>query len=76
MGFLRSITNLSIVIFLISPGNNTATAEILSLIQYAELGPAIALCVALFGIALLVIFFTQLFLGKGINLFSQGQRGA
>lgn len=70
MGFLRSITNLSIVIFLISPGKSTATAEILSLIQYAELGPAIAICIALFGIALLVIFLTQLFFGKEVNLFS------
>jgi len=71
MGFLRSITNLSIVIFLISPGKSTATAEILSLIQYAELGPAIAICIALFSIALLVIFLAQLFLGKEVNLFSQ-----
>jgi len=72
MGFLRSITNLSIVIFLISPGNNTATAEILSLIQYAELGPAIAICIALFGIALLVIGITQLFLGRGMAVFTKG----
>lgn len=72
MGFLRSITNLSIVIFLISPGNNTATAEILSLIQYAELGPAIAICIALFGIALLVIGVTQLFLGRGMAVFTKG----
>ena len=72
MGFLRSITNLSIVIFLISPGNNTATAEILSLIQYAELGPAIAICIALFGIALLVIGITQLFLGRSMAVFTKG----
>ena len=55
MGFLRAITNLSIVIFLISPGKSVATVEILDLIQYAELGPAVALTVILFTIALSVV---------------------
>jgi|Deesub1362A_J573_1020465.scaffolds.fasta_scaffold02417_5 iron(III) transport system permease protein len=62
MGFLRAITNLSIVIFLISPGKSVATVEILDLIQYAELGPAVALTVVLFTIALAVVGIARLLL--------------
>lgn len=65
MGFLRAITNLSIVIFLISPGKSVATVEILDLIQYAELGPAVALTVILFTIALVVVGTARLLLSWG-----------
>ena len=63
MGFLRSITNLSIVMFLISPGKSVATVEILDLIQYAELGPGVTLTVVLFGIALTVVGISKVILG-------------
>lgn len=63
MGFLRSITNLSIVMFLISPGKSVATVEVLDLIQYAELGPGVTLTVILFGIALAVVGISKGLLG-------------
>jgi iron(III) transport system permease protein len=67
MGFLRSITNLSIVIFLIAPGKTVATVAILDLIQYAELGSAVTLAVALFGVALVVVGIAQILLGRGLR---------
>lgn len=63
MGFLRSITNLSIVIFLISPGRSVATVEVLDLIMYAELGRGVTLTVILFGIALSVVGISKVLLG-------------
>lgn len=63
MGFLRSVTNLSIVMFLISPGKSVATVEVLDLIQYGELGRGVTLTVVLFGIALVVVGISRVFLG-------------
>lgn len=74
MGFLRAITNLSIVIFLISPGSNVATAEILNLYQYGEIGQALVLTVCLFGSALAVIAIAQAVFVKGGELFVKLQR--
>jgi len=75
MGFLRSITNLSIVIFLIGPGRTTATVQALSLIQYAELGPAVALTVALFAIAIATVGLASLLTRGQISFLPQGGTG-
>jgi iron(III) transport system permease protein len=72
MGFLRAVTNLSIVIFLIGPGRNVATVHIMNLIQYAEIPRATVLTVALFGIAIIVAILAQALLG--IPLFGRGRR--
>jgi len=74
MGFLRAITNLSIVIFLISPGSNVATAEILNLYQYGEIGQALVLTICLFGSALAVISIVQAVFVKGGELFVKLQQ--
>jgi len=71
MGFLRAITNLSIVIFLIGPGRNVATVHIMNLIQYAEIPRAVVLTVALFGVAIIVAVLAQIVLG--IPLFGRGK---
>ena len=71
MGFLRAITNLSIVIFLIGPGRNVATVHIMNLIQYAEIPRAVVLTVALFGVAIIVAVLGQVVLG--IPLFGRGK---
>jgi len=73
MGFMRAVTNLSIVIFLISPGQTTATVQILALVRYAELGEAAALAVALFATAILVVVSISFFTEKGIVAFVRGR---
>jgi len=73
MGFLRAATNLSIVIFLISPGQTTATVQILSSVRYAELGIATVLAVVLFATALLIVGVISLLTKKSMDIFVRGR---
>ena len=69
MGFLRAATNLSIVIFLISPGQTTATVQILASVRYAELGIAAVLATTLFALALLVVGIMSFLTKKSMDMF-------
>lgn len=69
MGFLRAATNLSIVIFLISPGQTTATVQILASVRYAELGIAAVLATVLFALALLIVGIMYFLTKKSMDMF-------
>ena len=68
MGFLRAVTNLSIVIFLISPGQTTATVQILASVRYAELGIAAVLATVLFALALLIVGIISFLTKKSMDI--------
>lgn len=73
MGFLRAVTNLSIVIFLISPGQTTATVQILGSVRYGELGIAAVLATALFATALLIVGMMSFLTKKSMDIFVRGR---
>lgn len=71
ISFLRSITCLSVVIFIYSAKTSVGTISILGLVQNGEWGSAAAFTVILISIAFLVLTVTQVFLrkyGKSIEL--------
>ena len=62
--FVRSITSISAVIFLVSAQYNMATAYIVGLIENGEYGVAIAYSAALIVVMVLIISVFQLLVGK------------
>lgn len=69
MAFLRSITNLSITIFLYSSKTVVGTISILNLVNNAKWSWAAAMTSVLIGIALVTLLISQKLLGKE-NLFT------
>ncbi len=67
--FVRAITTLSVVIFLVTPGNNLATVIILGLIDYAEWSRAAAMTTALIVAAFVVLGLAQLATGRKAAIF-------
>ncbi len=62
--FIRAITSISAVIFLVSAEYNLATTYIIGLVEGAEYGPAIAYSSVLIVVMILAILFIQLVVGK------------
>ncbi len=65
--FIRAVTNLSIVVFLVTPRNLVATYSILSMIGGGFWGGAAALTTALLAITLLGVGAARLLLGIGLR---------
>ncbi|MCP4486706.1 MAG: iron ABC transporter permease [Gammaproteobacteria bacterium] len=63
-GFVRSVTSISAVIFLVSAEYNLATTYIFGLVENAELGSAIAYSSTLIVVMLGAVLFVQLLVGK------------
>ena len=70
MAFLRSVTNLSITVFLASSKTVVGTVSILSLVNNGAWSEAAAMTVVLIAIALVTLFISMLLMGqKKENLF-------
>ncbi|MBI4277703.1 MAG: iron ABC transporter permease [Armatimonadetes bacterium] len=65
--FIRAVTNLSIVVFLVTPRNLVATYSILSMIGGGFWGAAAALTTALLAITLAGVAVARLLLGRGLR---------
>jgi iron(III) transport system permease protein len=63
-GFVRSITSISAVVFLVSADYDMATSYIIGLVSNGSYGVAIAYATALIGIILLCILLMNLLVGK------------
>ena len=55
--FLRNVTCLSVIIFLVTPRTPMATTDVLALVEGGEWGQAASLSIVLLGIALALLFF-------------------
>ena len=64
LSFLRSVTCLSVIIFIYSPSTAVGTASILGLVSYGQWGAAAAFTVVLISIAFAVLFLAEYLLGK------------
>lgn len=64
LSFLRSVTCLSVIIFIYSPATATGTTSILGLVSYGQWGAAAAFTVVLIGIAFAVLYTAEYFLNK------------
>jgi len=62
--FVRAITSVSAVIFLVSADHNMATSYIIGLVENGEFGIAIAYCSVLIIVMLTVIFAINFFVGE------------
>jgi iron(III) transport system permease protein len=63
-GFVRSITSISAVVFLVSADYDMATSYIIGLVSNGNYGTAIAYATVLIGIILLCILLMNLLVGK------------
>ena len=63
-GFVRSITSISAVVFLVSADYDMATSYIIGLVSNGNYGTAIAYATALIGIIMLCILFMNTMVGK------------
>ncbi|MDL2258697.1 iron ABC transporter permease [Eubacteriales bacterium OttesenSCG-928-K08] len=64
LSFLRSVTCLSVIIFIYSPSTATGTTSILGLVSYGQWGAAAACTVVLIAIAFTVLYVAEYFLNK------------
>ena len=64
LSFLRSVTCLSVIIFIYSPSTATGTTSILGLVSYGQWGAAAACTAVLIGIAFAVLYTAEYFLNK------------
>lgn len=67
--FVRSMTTLSAVVFLISPGNVVASASILALAEHGDWGQASAMAASLMTAIFLVLLAFRLLTGGRLRLF-------
>ncbi len=65
--FIRAVTNLSIVVFLVTPRNLVATYAILSMIGGGFWGAAAALTTALLAVTFLAVGAARLAIGRGLR---------
>jgi iron(III) transport system permease protein len=65
--FIRAVTNLSIVVFLVTPRNLVATYSILSMIGGGFWGAAAALTTALLAITLITVTLARVAIGRGLR---------
>jgi len=65
--FIRAVTNLSIVVFLVTPRNLVATYSILSMISGGFWGAAAALTTALLGITFVAVGGARLAIARGLR---------
>ncbi len=65
--FIRAVTNLSIVVFLVTPRNLVATYSILSMISGGFWGAAAALTTALLGVTFLAVASARLAISRGLR---------
>jgi iron(III) transport system permease protein len=71
LSFLRSVTCLSVIIFIYSPSTAVGTVSILGLVSYGQWGAAAAFTMVLIGIAFTVLYTAEYFLkkhGSGLSL--------
>lgn len=64
LSFLRSVTCLSVIIFIYSPSTAVGTTSILGLVSYGQWGAASAFTVVLISIAFAVLYTAEHFLSK------------
>jgi iron(III) transport system permease protein len=67
--FIRSMTTLSAVVFLISPGNVVASASILALAEHGDWGQASAMAASLMSAVFLVLLGVRALTGGRLRLF-------
>lgn len=65
--FIRAVTNLSIVVFLVTPGQLLATFSILAMINNGFWGAAAALTIALLAVTMLAVGLARLLIGRGLR---------
>lgn len=65
--FIRAVTNLSIVVFLVTPRNLVATYAILSMIGGGFWGAAAALTTALLGVTFIAVGSARVAIGRGLR---------
>ncbi|HLE77882.1 MAG TPA: iron ABC transporter permease [bacterium] len=65
--FIRAVTNLSIVVFLVTPRNLVATYSILSMIGGGFWGAAAALTTALLAVTLVTVTLARVAIGRGLR---------
>jgi iron(III) transport system permease protein len=70
--FMRAVTNLSIAVFLVTPGNMVGTFAILMAINNGNWGTAAALTVALLVVSLAILAIGQTLLGRGLRPLPSG----
>jgi iron(III) transport system permease protein len=71
LSFLRSVTCLSVIIFIYAPSTAVGTVAILGLVSYGQWGAAAAFTVVLIAIAFSMLYAAEYFLrrrGSGLNL--------
>jgi iron(III) transport system permease protein len=71
LSFLRSVTCLSVIIFIYAPSTAVGTVAILGLVSYGQWGAAAAFTIVLITIAFTVLYIAEYFLrkrGSGLNL--------
>jgi iron(III) transport system permease protein len=67
--FIRSMTTLSAVVFLISPGNVVASASILALAEHGDWGQASAMAASLMSVIFLALLVFRILTGGRFRLF-------
>ena len=65
--FVRAVTNLSIVVFLVAPGQLLATFSVLAMVNNGFWGGAAALTIALLGVTLATVGVARLLIGRGLR---------
>jgi iron(III) transport system permease protein len=65
--FIRAVTNLSIVVFLVTPGQLLATFSILAMINNGFWGAAAAMTVALLAMTMALVGLARLVIGRGLR---------
>jgi iron(III) transport system permease protein len=67
--FVRSMSTLSAVVFLVSPGNVVASASVLALAEHGDWGQASAMAASLMTIVFVVLLGVRLLAGGRLRLF-------
>jgi iron(III) transport system permease protein len=67
VSFIRAVTNVSIVVFLVAPGNVVATFAILNMIGNGIWGAAAALTTMLLALTLAAVWVAQVALGRAVR---------
>lgn len=67
VSFIRAVTNVSIVVFLVAPGNVVATFAILNMIGNGIWGAAAALTTMLLALTLVAVWVAQVALGRAVR---------
>jgi iron(III) transport system permease protein len=72
VSFIRAVTNVSIVVFLVAPGNIVATFVILNMISNNNWGAAAALTTMLLAITVVAVGLANLIVGRTVRALPMG----